>query len=485
MIAFLRKFLFEHSGVKQIVIKNTFWLFMAEAVGRLLKMAFVIYAARVLGASGWGMFSYALSIGALLMILSDIGITNLISREAIQKKQGYATFISTALALKSILLVISTVVVLIAGPALSTVAGAETLFPLIAAILIFDALRDIGFALNRPSERMEREMTVKTLMNVATLALGFALFAVRPSPASVAIAYGAGSAVGFILIAYIMRKDIRAYLTRANWKLFGAVMRTTWPLTVITLVGSIMANTDIYMLGIWRDAAEIGLYSSVQRIQIFILIVPSMIATAVFPLLSGRATSDTSGFKTALEKTLGIVMVAGLPIALAGCLLAPQIVTLFFGAGFAGAVPMLRILMLMLIASFPLIVLSQAIFAHDKQRDLAFAYLFGVTVNVLLNFLLVPRFGAIGSAVATLFSTTLITAIIWRKMQRIQQFSVLPMLKRALIATITMLAVLFPLARTGTGAVVATILGGAVYFMTLYFLKEPLIKELRDVIKKR
>ena len=46
-----------------------------------------------------------------------------------------------------------------------------------------------------------------------------------------------------------------------------------------------MGNTDIFMLGIWKDSTEIGLYSSAQRIQQFIIMIPSMFATATFPLI--------------------------------------------------------------------------------------------------------------------------------------------------------------------------------------------------------
>ncbi len=119
-------------------------------------------------------------------------------------------------------------------------------------------------------------------------------------------------------------------------KAFLLIFKTTWPFALITLVTSLMANTDIYMLGIWRNATEIGLYSSVQRIQSFIIILPSILATASFPLISRLAENDKKKFGTILGKTIVISLSLGIPIALGGTLLAKDIVPLVFGPTYTG-----------------------------------------------------------------------------------------------------------------------------------------------------
>ena len=82
----LKTFFLRNTNTGQTIIKNTFWLFSSEISGRLLKMGLIIYAARVLGSSGWGVFSYAISVASLLTMFADIGISDLIIREITQKK---------------------------------------------------------------------------------------------------------------------------------------------------------------------------------------------------------------------------------------------------------------------------------------------------------------------------------------------------------------------------------------------------------------
>ncbi|MCL5004783.1 MAG: hypothetical protein M1170_02470, partial [Patescibacteria group bacterium] len=61
MLQKIKSFLFENKTTRQTIAKNTFWLFFGEISSRVLRAAIVIYAARVLGADGWGVFSYAIT----------------------------------------------------------------------------------------------------------------------------------------------------------------------------------------------------------------------------------------------------------------------------------------------------------------------------------------------------------------------------------------------------------------------------------------
>src|SRR3989344_5866414 len=299
----IRKFFFVNTSTKQTLAKNVFWLFVSEGGARLLKLALIIYSARVLGASGWGVFSYAISVGALLMIFSDMGINNLLVREMSQKKAGFQNLISTMLLLKVSILSASALLVVFISPMISNIPEAATLFPIIAVIFFFDVMREIGLTVNRAFEKMERDMVVKTVTNALILGLGILLLKIEVSPKSVALAYAIGSAVGFATIAFMIRKHIKEFLGTVDAKLVGSIIKTAWPFVFIIFLGAIMGNTDIYMLGVWKDSAEIGLYAVVQRLQSFIVIIPSTIAIAVFPLMSRLIVSDKTQSRMVLEKT--------------------------------------------------------------------------------------------------------------------------------------------------------------------------------------
>jgi O-antigen/teichoic acid export membrane protein len=479
----LRNFFFRNINTRQIIIKNTLWLFAGEASGRLLKMGLIVYAARNLGAGGWGTFAYALSIASLLMIFSDMGIGSLITRNASQKDENYQTFISATLLLKGIVLAISIILVISISPHISNIKEAMILFPIIGLIFLFDSIRDVGFAINRILEKMEREMIIKVILNSIILVIGIMLINANPLPISLAIAYAIGSGISAILIIFILRKDILKFIVKTNIATLKLVLKTTLPLAIVALIGTIMGNTDIYMLGIWRTPEDIGVYSAAHRFFQFIIIIPSMIATATLPLMSRLANKDNEKFKNILERTLSLFMIIVIPIALGGLVLANQIVPMTFGPQYLAAIPVLQILMVMLLVSSPLILLINSIFAYNEQRKLVWANIFGVLVNILFNLLLIPKFGVTGAAMATLGSTSIVTYVIWRKMKKINHFEILPSLKIIVLPAIVMLLATLLLKYFGVQVMLNILISSVVYFWVLFLVKKSIFVELKEIIR--
>ena len=478
----IKKFFFKNTNNKQTVIKNTFWLFAGEASGRILKIVLIIYATRKLGVNGWGVFSYAISVASLLMIFSDIGISSLITREAIQEKENYKKFISATLLLKSVILLISTTLVIFLSQYMSNVKEAKALFPVIGIFLFFDSIRDIGFAINRILEKMELETFIKIFLNVIILIFGIILIKVNPLPVSMATAYAIGSASGTLLLLIIIRKKIKEFFVRTNIETLKLVLKTITPFAIIAVTANIMANADIYMLGIWKSPEVIGIYSAAQRFYQFILIIPSMIATATFPLMSRLANKDDQKFQVVFEKTLSIFMIIALPIALGGFALADQIIPLTFGAEYIKAIPVMQIFMITLIFTFPMLLLSNTIFVYNKQKKLIWANIFGVLADVFFNFLLIKKFGANGDAMATLISIAIITMLLWINMKKINDFQISIWLKKIILSTLIMVCSILILKHFGINVILNMLISTAVYFGFLILMKRTILRELKEII---
>ena len=77
----IKNFLFKNITAKQTVAKNTVWLSISQFGARIIKAAIVIYAARVLGAAGYGVFSYAITLAGFFGIFVDPGINSVLIRD--------------------------------------------------------------------------------------------------------------------------------------------------------------------------------------------------------------------------------------------------------------------------------------------------------------------------------------------------------------------------------------------------------------------
>lgn len=485
MFNIIKKFLFVNTSTKQTVIKNTFWLIFGETISRLLRFFVVIYAARTLGTNGWGIFSYALSIGGLLMILADLGLSGFVTRELSKSKEGLNTLVSTAVFIKIIVLSISVVVVIFCGPLISKLDGARQLIPLVAFILLFDSLRELGFAFNRAFEKMEYETLAKIIAGVAMLGAGLILFNKNTTPHTITIVYFIGSLMGTVAIIWMLRKKIHFSFSAVRFSLIRKIIVITFPFAFVSLLVSIITNIDTYMLGIWRTSAEIGIYSAAQRLYQFPLAIPALLSMAMFPMLARFSISESTKLKNVLEKTLSAIILLAIPIAFGGVILAKKIVIIFLGIEYLRAASVLQILMITTLITFPSIILSSAIFAVNEQKIFFKASGIGALINILLNLFLIPLWGAIGAAISTFFALAITTIFMWKRIKKVSNLSLLDKLKKPLLAGVIMLLISFFLETKQFNFILNIIISAFTYLFSLYIMKDNTLKDIILLIQSK
>ena len=89
----------------------------------------------------------------------------------------------------------------------------------------------------------------------------------------------------------------------------------------------------------------------------------------------------------------------------------------------------------------PAAIFANAIFAYDHQKSLIMCSVIGGLGNVLFDLLLIPHWGATGSAVATLLAQIASNSYLWYTMKKLNRFSILPRIRRIFVAGACMAAV--------------------------------------------
>lgn len=426
MWKFLLSFLLRNTSVGQTIAKNTFWLFFGQMTGRLLRAAIVIYAARVLGAASWGAFSYALGVAAFLTIFSDIGINALITKEASRNPELKDKYIATAFWTKLVLLIILIAGVVVAFPYLTNIPEAAAIMPILIFVFAFDTLRDLGSAISRSMEKMEIESLIGIFTNLAIVVLGIAFLTLEPNSRSLSYAYAIGSGLGLLAIWFVLRNHIGNFFTNFDRKLIKDIFATAWPFGLMGLMGAVNLNTDIIMIGWMRSAAEVGYYSAAQKPVLLLYIIPTLLASSIFPIMARMAKIAPAIVVGILEKAIAGVILFAIPVAIFCLLLAHPIINILFGPEYLPAVNTFRILIFTVLIVYPSTLLGNAIFAFDAQKSFIWFVAASAVGNVAFNFLLIPIWGIAGAAAATLITQLITNFLIWRKMNSIHKLHITP-----------------------------------------------------------
>lgn len=485
MIQKVKTFLFTNTSTSQMLVKNTVWLSVSNIVGRLVRALIIIYAARILGTESWGVFAYAISLIATITVLTDFGINGIVTREASRRSGELheTNYLATAFWIKLAFTALGAIFVLVAGPYLTNLPAVRMILPLAALVLVFDTLRDFGFSLTRALQKMEWEAMLFIGTNVAIVIFGFLLLWISPTVEAYTFSYALGAAVGAGATFYLLRHHLVRFLRGFSGHLILPLIKSAWPFALAGVLGGLMIDTDVIIIGWLRSATDVGLYAAAQRIILMLYIIPGIIASSTFPLLARLAHKDNEKARRVFEFALTTVLFVALPIVIGGIFLGTPLIELLFGSEYLGAAAAFKILALTIPMNFAAIVLSNFIFAYDRQTILTRYAAVGATLNIVLDLLFIPVWGIAGSALATLFVQIVGITYLVVSAKRILQFSVIRHMKNALIGTCavaltTWIGFLFSLPVLWS-IVFATLVYGGV----LVLRKEPLLRDVSNVLR--
>lgn len=476
----LKRLLFENRGLRQRILKNTFWLTFGQLAGRLIRAVVIILAARILGAEGYGVFSYVISIAGVFTIFSDAGLSKILVRELAKNPEMEKAYLSAALGIKIFLIGAGAAVIILGAPYITKIPEALPLIPLAAILLIFDGLRNFSMAITRAKEKMQLEAGVEIVTNMAIVLFGVGVLLFAPSPKSLMASYTLGAGLGLAFALALLRSHFSRIRNFFDWKLCLRILKDAWPFALISFFSILMIHTDTIMIGILKTAEEVGFYSAAQRSVQILYVLPSLLAISLLPAFSRFAGKENEKLRTSLEAVLAGAFLIALPLALGGSILAPEIISFIFGSEFVPSVIPFQILLFSVLAVFPGVILSYVILAYNAQKSII-KFLSGVALaNIALNLVLIPLYGIIGAATATISALVVANGFTWLRVRKINRFKVISRLGKVLASAAAMVALTLILKSAGVYFIINIILSAFLYLTIAYLAGE---KTLRGLLK--
>ncbi len=480
----IKALLFQNTTSKQTIVKNVAWLSLSNIAGRLIRGVFIIFAARILGATEYGVFSYALGLAGFFTLFADIGISSILTRDASRNPEKASSYFATSFWIKIFFLIATTLLIILVAPHFSKIVSANILLYFVALLTIFDNLREFLNAFFRAKEKMEFETLVNVAMNIAIAVIGAIVLYFSQTAKVVTISYVSSAGVGFLVAGFILRQELKKITSDFDIKLVRPTLKAALPIAVVGFLGVFMLNIDVVILGWFRSATDIGFYAAGQKIVQLLYVLPAIVASAIFPALS-RAAEKNEHQKVSyvMEKGMALIFTFAFPLVIGGIILASPIINFLYGNEYLQAVLTFQILLLTIIIIFPQTLLSNLVLAYNKQKKIA--YFVGLTAlgNVIFDLLLIPKFGIAGSAAGTVIVQIMYNFFTWNMMKKINNFETLVHLKKIFFASIVLGVLCFVFNKIGVHVVINILLSGAIYLLLLFILKEKILEEIKPALK--
>lgn len=276
-----------------------------------------------------------------------------------------------------------------------------------------------------------------------------------------------------------------------NWRAAFQQMKEGIPFFFFTLFSTIYYRIDSIMLSKMSPEEVVGWYGASYRLYDVCSSLPVIFSAAIFPVLSRSWTSQPDAHRKTLQKSVQLMIMLGVVIALAGWYFADHAVLLFYGLpAYAQSVPVLRLLVLGLVILAVDMVLGTTVMASDLQKEQTVISFLAIPVNVGLNFLFIPYFqqtagnGGVGAGVATVVTELFIMSsmLVILPKGSFKRFRYDVIAKSAIAGVVTYLCLL-GMEHLGFNWVVSAACMVIVYFAILWYMNALESSEKRLVME--
>ncbi len=380
------------------LVKNSLWLFTAEALSKLIALATQAVAARYLGEGGYGVFSFAFAVAGAFIVFIDVGLGVYITRELTRRPERLRDLLGTVFALKGWLALVTMGALAAFMLLVPLAADVRMVVGAVALALILNGYTDATLAALRALEKMAQVAAFMVMQRLVFFILALGVLALGYGTVAFALAFLASSVTALLL----SRRPLVALAGRVPlvWDkaATGKIFRAALPVCGVFLFTYVYFRIDAVLVFFLRGESETGWYAAAFKLVETLGLLVASVRAAIFPLLA-RTFGEGGGRHQRLWGEAGrSLTLISLPLAMGVFILSPGLVALLFGAGYA---PTGAALSLMVLA-FPLLCLNDLaahlLVSQDKARPVLGAAAFAALFNGAANFLVIPRFGILGAA---------------------------------------------------------------------------------------
>ncbi len=391
------------SGLKRYFL-NTSWLLIARIVQMLVSLVVGGMVARYLGPENYGTYNYVISFVGLFAALSTLGIASVVVKDLLSGTVNPAVAMGSGFFLKIAGSIIAFILVALCTFLIEDAAAVRWLL-LIASVQTITKSAEIINAYYQAKVASKRTVQAQmvSLLLVSSLRVVF-IFTHQPLQWFIMLLPLDAIIIGSILTRFLRNSDAAISKWKLDTSYARQLLKESWPSLFSGLFVTVYMKIDQVMLQDILDASAVGWYAAAVRLSEVWISIPWILAGSLFPAIVNAYKESKDLFITRINQAyillLSIALIVAIPVAIG----APFIIHLIFGTDYTFSVSVLQVHIFSCVFIFLGSISNRWLVLEKKQQFWMYYSGLGAVSNILLNLLLIPRYGIMGAAYATLIS---------------------------------------------------------------------------------
>lgn len=392
-------------------VRNASWLIVGRLIQMPLSFIVSVLTARYLGSSVYGVINYANAYVTFFTSLCTLGINSVIIKELVDAPDRQGRIVGTSIVLRLISSVLSVIVIV---AIVSIVDHHDKTIMIVAFLcslaLVFHAFDTINYWFQ--SRYASKTTAIITLIgHLAITVYKIALMLLKKD----VVWFAASMAVDYACIAillWIAYRKAGGQTLCVDFQFGKKLLGKSYHYILSGMMVAIYSQSDKIMLKHTVGESAVGLYSLATTICSLWAFVLTAIIDSVYPtIVQLHADHQQEQFDRKNRQLYAIVIYVSMFVGILFLFFGEWAIGLLYGEEYIGAAAPLKIVTWYTTFSYLGVARNAWIVCNNKQRYLKYMYLCGAVLNVLLNYVLIPVWGANGAAWASLI-TQVFTSIV-------------------------------------------------------------------------
>ena len=474
---------------KKSIKRNYIYNLIYQVLILILPLVTTPYLSRVLGAENIGIYSYTLSISTYFILIGSLGVAMYGQREIAyvqDDKYKRSKIFFEILILRFLTLGIAIITFYLAF----CIKGSYKVYYRILILELISNTIDISWFF-QGLEEFKKTVARNTIVKIISVISIFIFVKTKDNLFQYFIIYVLSVFIGNITLwlylpKFIERIKIKELRPFKHFKANLALFIPQIAIQIYTVLDKIMIGTIV------SSKREVGYYEQAQKIIKLLLTIATSLGTVMIPrMASTYANGDEEKLKEYLYKSFKFVFFIVFPIMFGIISISKKFVPVFFGSGFEKVSILIIVISPILVAiGISNIIGQQYLLPTKRQKEFTISVTIGAIINFILNMIFINIWKSIGASIATVIAECMVTItqiILVRK--TIEFKKVLKIGVNYFVASIVMFVVSILIGlvikSNKISIIVQVICGFVVYFSILLIVKDSLIYEGIELIKRK
>lgn len=456
------------------IAKNTTILTSAMVIQRILAFVYFTLVARGIGVENIGKYSFALSFAMIFSIFVDLGLTSAMVREIARAREKIKDYVGTVFGFKVIFGVITFGLIYVVINILNYPEITRFFVYLAGIAIILDSFHLTFYGVFRGLRILKYEAIGLIIGQLFILSFGLSIVYLELPLYFLLFALILGSLFNIIFSFSLIRiKEGFFPWPVYNKKIFLFLGRIAFAFALAGIFVKIYSYIDTVLLSYLKGDLAVGWYSIPIKLTLAFQFIPMALVASLYPTLSYYFKNSHDRLLITFEKGIKYLIILAVPLSFGIGILADKIILSLYGPDFSPSIIPLRILVIGLVFAFLSFPVGSLLNACNKQKIQTIILGLTMVLNIILNLILIPRFGVIGTSITAtvsyifLFTTGIIYA---RKVVAYRSGIFFQIFLKVFFASIIMVGVIIFL-KPFVNFIILGFIGIIVYGMVMWIIK--------------